>query len=232
VPSPDGSGALDDHGVHAFVVPLREESGALWPGVEIHDCGYKVGGCGCHERNEHEEAGRAGLACVAWAHKPVAQDLEGALIFAPALPPRQVGLNGVDNGAIRFTSVRIPRENLLDRFATGGKGRGHARAGAAQHTGSIQAERHGASFPTVSPALAVDRSGRYSSPMTSPTKRFAATIGELTGGRVGLTCASGAPSVLWPHINCMPPGSCPHEVHCRGLNTTPLRCPLSLQWAC
>ncbi len=25
----------------------------------------------------------------------------------------------MDNGAIRFTSVRLPRENLLDRFATG-----------------------------------------------------------------------------------------------------------------
>ena len=30
----------------------------------------------------------------------------------------QVGLNGVDNGAIRFTHVRVPRENLLDRFAS------------------------------------------------------------------------------------------------------------------
>ena len=29
------------------------------------------------------------------------------------------------------------------------------------------------------------------SPLTSATKRFAATLGELTGGRVGLTCASG-----------------------------------------
>lgn len=37
------------------------------------------------------------------------------------LPHPQVGLNGVDNGAIRFTSVRVPRENLLDRFATGGR---------------------------------------------------------------------------------------------------------------
>ena len=43
VPSPDGSGALDDHGVHAFVVPLRDEQGRLCDGVEIHDCGYKVG---------------------------------------------------------------------------------------------------------------------------------------------------------------------------------------------
>ncbi|KAL4429343.1 hypothetical protein ABPG77_005117 [Micractinium sp. CCAP 211/92] len=106
VPAPDGSGPLDDHGVHAFIVPLRDDAGNLWPGVEIHDCGYKV------------------------------------------------GLNGVDNGAIRFTSVRVPRENLLDRFAT------------------------------------VDRSGRYSSPIPSASKRFAATIGELTGGRVGLTAAS------------------------------------------
>ena len=43
VPAPDGSGALDDHGVHAFVVPLRDSSGNTLPGVEIHDCGYKVG---------------------------------------------------------------------------------------------------------------------------------------------------------------------------------------------
>ena len=65
----------------------------------------------------------------------------------------QVGLQGVDNGAMRFTNVRIPRDNLLDRFAT------------------------------------VDRSGKYSSPY-SPSRRFAATLGELTGGRVGLTCGS------------------------------------------
>ena len=31
---------------------------------------------------------------------------------------RQVGLNGVDNGAIRFTHVHVPRDNLLDRFAS------------------------------------------------------------------------------------------------------------------
>ena len=65
----------------------------------------------------------------------------------------QVGLQGVDNGSIRFTSVRIPRGNLLDRFAQ------------------------------------VDRNGSYSSPY-SMSRRFAATLGELTGGRVGLTCAS------------------------------------------
>ena len=42
VPAPDGSGAVDDHGVHAFVVPLRDSSKKLCPGVEIKDCGYKV----------------------------------------------------------------------------------------------------------------------------------------------------------------------------------------------
>lgn len=30
----------------------------------------------------------------------------------------KVGLEGVDNGLIRFTKVRVPRENLLDRFAS------------------------------------------------------------------------------------------------------------------
>jgi hypothetical protein len=38
-----GQGGLVDHGVHAFVVPLRDEAGRCLPGVEIHDCGYKVG---------------------------------------------------------------------------------------------------------------------------------------------------------------------------------------------
>lgn len=106
VPSADGTGALDDHGVHAFIVPLRTAPGVLAPGVTIHDCGYKV------------------------------------------------GLNGVDNGSISFNRVRVPRGALLDRFAT------------------------------------VDRAGRYSSSVSSATKRFAATLGELTGGRVGLTSAS------------------------------------------
>lgn len=106
VPASDGPSGLVDHGVHAFIVPLRDEAGRCLPGVEIHDCGYKV------------------------------------------------GLNGVDNGAIRFSHVRVPRTNLLDRFAS------------------------------------VDKSGRYSSPLTSEGRRFAATLGELTGGRVGLTCGS------------------------------------------
>lgn len=58
-----------DHGVHAFICQIRTPAGELCSGVEIRDCGYKV------------------------------------------------GLNGVDNGAIAFHGVRVPRENLLDRFA-------------------------------------------------------------------------------------------------------------------
>jgi acyl-CoA oxidase len=58
------------HGVHAFLVPLRDAAGATLPGIEIEDNGPKA------------------------------------------------GLNGVDNGRIRFNNVRIPRENLLNRFGT------------------------------------------------------------------------------------------------------------------
>jgi acyl-CoA oxidase len=56
------------HGVHAFLVPIRDASGRPAPGVRIADRG-----------------------------------------------PKQ-GLNGVDNGRIWFDQVRIPRENLLNRF--------------------------------------------------------------------------------------------------------------------
>lgn len=58
-----------DLGIHAFIVPIRDlETHRTLPGIEIHDCGHKI------------------------------------------------GLNGVDNGALRFHSVRIPRDNLLNRF--------------------------------------------------------------------------------------------------------------------
>ena len=61
----------DEHyGVHAVVVPLRDEQGNVLPGVTIEDCGLKL------------------------------------------------GLNGVDNGRIWFDHVRVPRENLLDRYAS------------------------------------------------------------------------------------------------------------------
>ncbi len=58
----------DDHGVHCFVVPLRDDDGADLPGVTTSDCGYKG------------------------------------------------GLGGVDNGRIMFDGVRIPRDNLLNRY--------------------------------------------------------------------------------------------------------------------
>jgi acyl-CoA oxidase len=58
----------ENRGVHALLVPLRDESGAVLPGIEIEDCGPKL------------------------------------------------GLDGVDNGRIRFDNVRVPREALLDRY--------------------------------------------------------------------------------------------------------------------
>ncbi|HET6153880.1 MAG TPA: acyl-CoA dehydrogenase [Marmoricola sp.] len=56
-------------GVHAFVVPIRDEKGRPLPGVRTEDDG------------------------------------------------RKIGLNGVDNGRLSFDGVRIPRENLLNRYA-------------------------------------------------------------------------------------------------------------------
>ncbi|MEM1054880.1 MAG: acyl-CoA dehydrogenase [Bacteroidota bacterium] len=62
-------GDAPSYGVHAFVVPLRDDDGNVLPGIRIGDSGHKM------------------------------------------------GLNGVDNGRIWFDHVRVPRENLLDRFA-------------------------------------------------------------------------------------------------------------------
>lgn len=58
----------ENHGVHAVLVPLRDENHDLLPGIKVEDCGYKL------------------------------------------------GLNGVDNGRIWFDNVRVPVENLLNRF--------------------------------------------------------------------------------------------------------------------
>eukprot|EP01027_Heterolobosea_sp_BB2_P010894 GEZU01015918.1.p1 GENE.GEZU01015918.1~~GEZU01015918.1.p1 ORF type:complete len:639 (-),score=170.14 GEZU01015918.1:78-1994(-) len=58
-----------NHGVHGFIVQLRDDAGNLMKGVRILDVGHKF------------------------------------------------GLNGLDNGRIWFDHVRIPRQNLLDRFA-------------------------------------------------------------------------------------------------------------------
>jgi acyl-CoA oxidase len=59
----------EGHGVHCFVVPIRDDDGNDLPGVTTSDCQYKG------------------------------------------------GLPGVDNGRIQFDQVRIPRENLLNKYA-------------------------------------------------------------------------------------------------------------------
>lgn len=33
----------ENHGVHAILVPLRDETGSLMPGIRVEDCGYKLG---------------------------------------------------------------------------------------------------------------------------------------------------------------------------------------------
>ena len=58
-----------DEGVHAFVVPIRDDGGAVLDGVRVGDDGAKM------------------------------------------------GLGGVDNGRLWFDGVRVPRENLLNRYA-------------------------------------------------------------------------------------------------------------------
>ncbi len=58
------------HGVHCFLVPIRSEAGEVLDGIEVEDCGDKM------------------------------------------------GLQGVDNGRLRFHGVRVPRANLLDRFGS------------------------------------------------------------------------------------------------------------------
>eukprot|EP01132_Coremiostelium_polycephalum_P008256 gene8256-10146_t len=59
-----------DHGIHAFVVPIRDrKTNLVLPGVTIRDCGPKL------------------------------------------------GLNGVDNGQLKFENVRIPRVNLLNKYS-------------------------------------------------------------------------------------------------------------------
>ncbi|HEX4727005.1 MAG TPA: acyl-CoA dehydrogenase family protein, partial [Jatrophihabitans sp.] len=59
-----------NHGVHAFLVPIRDNDGDPLPGVRIEDCGFKA------------------------------------------------GLNGVDNGQLWFSGVRVPRSALLDRYGS------------------------------------------------------------------------------------------------------------------
>ncbi|HOY11741.1 MAG TPA: acyl-CoA dehydrogenase [Saprospiraceae bacterium] len=57
-----------NQGIHAIIVPYRDQAGNTLPGITVKDCGYKM------------------------------------------------GLNGVDNGRLWFDHVRVPRENLLDKY--------------------------------------------------------------------------------------------------------------------
>ena len=70
------------------------------------------------------------------------------------------GLNGIDNGRLHFTNVRIPRENLLNRYGD------------------------------------VAEDGTYSSPISSPGRRFFTMLGTLVQGRVSLDGAATAASAL------------------------------------
>jgi len=95
-----------NHGVHAFYVTIRDESGAWAPGVGGEDDGLKG------------------------------------------------GLNGIDNGRLHFDHVRVPRTSLLNRYGD----------------------------------VAVD--GTYSSPISSPGRRFFTMLGTLVQGRVSLDGAA------------------------------------------
>ncbi|GAB3807293.1 acyl-CoA dehydrogenase [Humibacter antri] len=64
------------------------------------------------------------------------------------------GLNGIDNGRLHFTNVRIPRDNLLNRYGD------------------------------------VAEDGTYTSPISSPGRRFFTMLGTLVQGRVSLDGAS------------------------------------------
>jgi len=58
----------EEHGIHAFLVPIRDKQGNSLPGITIGDNGHKL------------------------------------------------GLNGVDNGTLHFDEIKIPKENLLNKF--------------------------------------------------------------------------------------------------------------------
>lgn len=59
----------DSHGIHGFLVPIRDDNLKPLPGVTVEDMGYKM------------------------------------------------GVNGVDNAKLSFDQVRVPRENLLNKFS-------------------------------------------------------------------------------------------------------------------
>ena len=90
----------EEHGIHAFLVPIRDKQGNALPNITIGDNGHKM------------------------------------------------GLNGVDNGTLHFNQIKIPKENLLNQYGD------------------------------------IDKSGHYTSPISSASKRFFTMLGTLVGGRL------------------------------------------------
>ncbi len=58
-----------NYGIHVFLVKVRDDKGMILPGLNIGDCGHKM------------------------------------------------GQNGIDNGWAIFRNVKIPYDNLLDKFS-------------------------------------------------------------------------------------------------------------------
>ena len=111
------------YGVHAFVVPIRDQEGKPLPGVTIEDNGMKM------------------------------------------------GLNGVDNGRIWFNHVKVPRVEMLDRFAN--------VTAEGQYRSEIQS--HGARFFTMIGTLVSGRISIASS--ANSVAKSALTIAIRYGAR-------------------------------------------------
>ena len=58
-----------NYGIHVFLIKVRDDKGKILPGINIGDCGHKM------------------------------------------------GMNGIDNGWAIFRHVKIPYDNLLDKFS-------------------------------------------------------------------------------------------------------------------
>ncbi|ODN04890.1 Peroxisomal acyl-coenzyme A oxidase 3 [Orchesella cincta] len=91
------------HGLHGFIVPIRDSHLNVLPGIIIGDMGEKA------------------------------------------------GLNGLDNGFMMFNNYEIPKESLLNK------------------NGDVTVE------------------GKYVSPFKDPSKKFGASLGNLSGARVAIT---------------------------------------------
>lgn len=91
-----------DYGVHAFIVPVRDHvTKKLLPGCRVRDLGPKV--CMMIFSMKH------------WIYPPLGLTANSSKFMCSSVV--QFGFNGIDNGCLSFDHVRIPRENMLDRFS-------------------------------------------------------------------------------------------------------------------